>query len=161
MRTALVVVIAVIACSTPNGTPQPSVAKDRVITDAATPDVIAVVVTGLRSDEGTVRCFLYDNREDFPDSSRHISAVALPSGRGAICKFPGVRRNRDYAILIFHDENNDNSFQKGGHGIHKEGYGFSNDAKVRSSVPSYDECRFHMTQGTFTTPITMQYDAEP
>jgi uncharacterized protein (DUF2141 family) len=116
-------------------------------------------VTGLRSDEGTVRCFLYDNGEDFPDSAVHViaKAVALPAGKTATCKFTGVHRDRDYAIVILHDENNDNVFQKGPFGIPKEGYGFSNDAKATLSAPSYEACRFHMAQGTISVPITMRY----
>ena len=158
MRVAL---LALVACSTPNGPTQPFVAKEGVVGSAAAPapDTIAVPVTGLRSDEGTVRCFLYDNAEDFPDSSVHViaRAVALPSGRAAACKFAGVARDRDYAIVILHDENNDNIFQKGPLGIPKEGYGFSNNAKARFSAPSYDDCKFHVTSGTLSVPIEMQY----
>ena len=156
-------ILAVVACSTPAGPTQPYVAKEGVVGSAAgsaaVPDAVAVAVTGLRSDEGTVRCFLYDNGEGFPDSAVHViaKAVALPSARAATCKFAGVQRDRDYAIVILHDENNDNIFQKGPFGIPKEGYGFSNNAKARFSAPSWDDCRFHVTSGTIALAIEMQY----
>ena len=84
-------------------------------------------------------------------------AVALPTSRAATCKFAGVLRDRDYAIVILHDENNDNIFQKGPLGIPKEGYGFSNNAKARFSAPSWDDCRFHVTSGALAVAIEMQY----
>ena len=151
-------ILAVAACSTPAGPKQPSVAVEGVVGSAAG-DTISVAVTALRSDEGTVRCFLYDNGDGFPDSSAHViaKAVALPAARAATCKFAGIPRDRDYAIVILHDENNDNIFQKGPFGIPKEGYGFSNNATARFSAPSWDDTRFHVTAGAITLAIAMQY----
>jgi uncharacterized protein (DUF2141 family) len=160
-----IAILLAVSCSTPTGPTQPYVAKEGVVGSAAIPapeaiaNAITVAVSGLRSDEGTVRCFLYDDGTDFPDSSVHViaRAVALPASRGATCKFAGVTRDRDFAIVILHDENNDNIFQKGPLGIPKEGYGFSNNPKVRFSAPSYDDCKFHVTSGTLAVAIEMQY----
>ncbi len=158
-----ILILAVVACSTPAGPTQPYVPMEGVVHSAAgSPvvlDSIMVAVSALRSNHGTVRCFLFDNGEGFPDSTVHViaKAVALPSSRAATCRFAGVPRDRDYAVVILHDENNDNIFQKGAFGIPKEGYGFSNNAKARFSAPSWDDCRFHVTSGELTVAIEMQY----
>jgi uncharacterized protein (DUF2141 family) len=151
--------VFVLGCSgTPAGKPQPYVAVASQGSGAAV-DELVVAVTALRSDQGTIRCYLYDNGEDFPDAKQHViaAAVALPAARAGTCTFGGVTRDRDYAIVILHDENNDNVFQKSAFGIPQEGYGFSNNAKPRFSAPSFDACKFHYASGTLNLAIAMQY----
>jgi uncharacterized protein (DUF2141 family) len=149
----------VLGCSgTPAGKPQPYVAVASQGSGAAV-DELVVAVSALRSDQGTIRCYLYDGGEGFPDAREHVvaAAVALPAARAGTCTFSGVTPDRDYAIVTLHDENNDNVFQKNAFGIPQEGYGFSNNAKPRFSAPSFDECRFHYASGTLNLAIAMQY----
>jgi uncharacterized protein (DUF2141 family) len=164
---AMVVGVGGLGCATPNGTPQPRVAQVGMVgghdvgaaSAGGAPDTIAVTVVGLRSDAGTVRCFLYDNAEHFPDSKEHVigKAVAVPSGHRGTCSFTNVGRDHDYAIVVLHDENNDGVFQKNMLGMPEEGYGFSNDAHNHFSAPSFDACRVRFTQGTLPLTITMRY----
>jgi uncharacterized protein (DUF2141 family) len=159
---AMVVVVGGLGCATPNGTPQPRVAQVGVAGGhdvGGAPDAIEVTVVGLRSDAGTVRCFLYDSDEHFPDSKEHViaKAVAVPSGHRGTCSFMNVGRDHDYAIVVLHDENNDGVFQKNALGMPEEGYGFSNDAHAHFSAPSFDACRVRFTQGTLPLAITMRY----
>jgi uncharacterized protein (DUF2141 family) len=149
----------VLGCGgTPAGKPQPYVAVTSMGSGAAV-DELVVAVSALRSDQGTIRCYLYDGAEDFPESTQHIiaKAVALPSARAGTCTFSGVAPDRDYAIVTLHDENNDNVLQKSAFGIPQEGYGFSNNAKARFSAPSFDACKFHYASGTLNLAIAMQY----
>jgi uncharacterized protein (DUF2141 family) len=71
--------------------------------------------------------------------------------------FRGVSRAKDYAIVVHHDENNDNVFQKGAFGIPEEGYGFSNDVHPKFSAPSFGDCKFHYDAGRVALNIAMQY----
>jgi uncharacterized protein (DUF2141 family) len=155
---SLLVALALLGCGTPSGTPQPYVAVTGKGSGSAV-DELVVAVSALRSDQGTVRCYLYNDGKDFPDSKDHViaAAVALPSGRAGTCKFGAVARDHDYAIVTLHDENNDNVFQKSLLGLPQEGYGFSNNAKPRFSAPSFDDCKFHFTSGTLNLAIAMQY----
>src|SRR3954466_11654529 len=105
----LLVVFALGCSGTPSGVPQPLVAATGKGSGAAT-DELVVKVSDLRSDDGTVRCFLYDSGDEFPDSKKHViaNAVALPSTHAGTCRFAGIARDHDYAIVTLHDENNDN-----------------------------------------------------
>ena len=158
MRTALIGALLCGCHGTPDGKPQPYVAEVGNGSGAVV-DQITVNVSALRNDDGTVRCFLYNDGTDFPDSVTHViaKAVALPDAHAASCVFGGVAQNHDYAIVILHDENNDNVFQKNALGMPQEGYGFSNNAKARFSAPSYDDCKFHFATGALALPIAMQY----
>jgi uncharacterized protein (DUF2141 family) len=158
-------VVGALGCATPHGTPQPRVAQVGMVgghdvgAASADADAIAVTVVALRSDAGTVRCYLYDSADKFPDSKEHVigKAVAVPSGQRATCSFLNVGRDHDYAIVVLHDENNDGVFQKNMLGMPEEGYGFSNDAHNHFSAPSFDACRVRFTQGTLPLTITMRY----
>ncbi|MEP6860968.1 MAG: DUF2141 domain-containing protein [Deltaproteobacteria bacterium] len=158
MRCSWLIVFVLGCSSTPAGKPQPYV-EVAAKGSGAVVDELVVAVSALRSDQGTIRCYLYDNGEDFPDAKQHViaAAVALPAARAGTCRFSGVTRDRDYAIVTLHDENNDNVFQKSAFGIPREGYGFSNNAKPRFSAPSFDACKFHYTSGTQNLAIAMQY----
>ena len=154
----LVAVLLLVACGTPSGPPQPYVAAVGK-GSGATADEIVATVTELRNDDGTVRCFLYDDAADFPDSQAHIvaRAVALPVQHQGTCRFSAIARDRDYAIVILHDENNDNIFQKNALGMPKEGYGFSNNPHIGFSAPSFSACKFHFASGPQALTIATLY----
>lgn len=149
--------ILLVAChGTPSGQPQPFVEK--VAVGSGVPlDEITVHLSALRDERGMVRCSLYDDGDAFPESQAHVIARAVASPTSSTCVFRGVTRARDYAIVVHHDENNDNVFQKSALGIPEEGYGFSNDVHPRFSAPSFQDCKFHYDAGAVALTIAMQY----
>ncbi len=158
MKTRFAAVLLAACHSTPSGPPQPYVEKVGRGSGASL-DEITVTVSALRSDQGMVRCSLYDDGAEFPESATHViaRAVARPAGKSGTCVFRGVARGRDYAIVLHHDENNDNVFQKSAFGLPEEGYGFSNDVKPRLSAPSFGACKFRYEAGTLALALTMRY----
>ncbi len=159
MTKLLSVCVLLVACrGTPSGTPQPYV-ETTGSGSGASVDELTVTVSSLRSTGGMVRCSLYDDDAEFPESQQHViaRAVARPAGGSGSCVFRGVTRGRDYAIVVHHDENNDNVFQKSGLGLPEEGYGFSNDVKPRFSAPSFGACKFHYAGDALALRITMRY----
>ncbi|MFT3693368.1 MAG: DUF2141 domain-containing protein [Kofleriaceae bacterium] len=149
--------LVLVAChGTPSGEPQPLVEKV-AIGSGITADQITVHVKDLRDDHGMVRCSLYDSGDAFPESQTHVIARAVSSPSSSTCVFRGVERAKDYAIVIHHDENNDNVFQKNALGIPEEGYGFSNDVRPKFSAPSFGDCKFHYDAGAVAMTIAMQY----
>ena len=69
--------------------PKPPTVTTIAVMDGAATDTLAVIVTALHNDTGSVRCFLYDDEDDFPKSEKHIvgRAVAMPRGGSATCMF--------------------------------------------------------------------------
>ena len=105
---------------------------------------IKVEVTGFRNENGKLGCSLFKGPEGFPrDGSkvfRHMWAP-IQGGRGE-CFFAGVPAG-DYAVSVFHDENNNGKFDMNWMGMPLEGYGFSNNVKPILKAPSFDDCEFH------------------
>lgn len=156
MLSKLSLVVLVACHGTPSGQPQPFVEKVAVGSGEAL-DEITVHLSALRNERGMVRCSLYDDGAAFPESQAHVIARAASLPSSGACVFRGISRARDYAIVVHHDENNDNVFQKSAFGIPEEGYGFSNDVRPKLSAPSFGDCKFHYDAGPVTLPIAMQY----
>ena len=51
----------------------------------------------------------------------------------------------EFAISLYHDENNNGKLDTGWFGIPKEGYGCSNDAKGNMGPPKYEDAKFQLT----------------
>ena len=119
---------------------------------------IVVRVHGLRSDRGSVRCKLFDSADGFPERAHVIATVrVVPSGREAVCAFAAPARGGQYAVVIHHDENDDDVFQRGIFGVPLEGYGFSNNVRPVLSAPSFAACSFRYAGGASGLDVSARY----
>jgi uncharacterized protein (DUF2141 family) len=106
---------------------------------------IKVDVYGFRNANGQVRCALWPKGEGFPRDDTHILthvAVPIKNFKGQ-CVFAGHFAAGDYAVTLFHDEDNSGKFKSNMIGYPLEGYGFSNNVVPVIKAPSFDECKFH------------------
>jgi uncharacterized protein (DUF2141 family) len=125
---------------------------------ARTPILLRVHVIGLRSDKGDVRCSLFSSAEGFPaDTDQRATTIVAPiSNRNATCEFGGIAPGV-YAIVLFHDENSDGSFNRNWIGLPEEGYGFSNDARAYFHPPSFKDASFSVERGIKDIQIDIRY----
>jgi uncharacterized protein (DUF2141 family) len=118
---------------------------------------LTVTVEGLRSDKGHVSFGLYDQPGRFPTREGVIATgSAKADGRRAVYVFHDLTPGR-YAVSVFHDENDNGKFDRSMIGLPLEGYGFSNDAKVRLSPPSFDEAIFMVGEAGASIIINIVY----
>ncbi len=104
-----------------------------------------VTILGLRSDKGNVHIALYDNPEKFPDPGGMILDVEVPiHQKKAQYSFRDLTQ-KDYAIAIYHDENNNDSFDQSFFGIPLEDYAFSNNVSVFLRPPSFSDASFQLS----------------
>jgi uncharacterized protein (DUF2141 family) len=125
---------------------------------ATTPILLRVHVMGLHNDKGNVRCSLFSSAEGFPaDTDQRATTIVAPiSNRNATCEFAGIGPGV-YAIVLFHDENADGSFNRNWIGLPQEGYGFSNDARAYFRPPSFKDASFSLDQGIRDIRIDIHY----
>ena len=57
-------------------------------------------------------------------------------------------KKKSYAIAVYHDENDNDSFDQGFLGIPLEDYAFSNNAAVFLGPPSFDDAAFILSTPT-------------
>ncbi len=112
--------------------------------DAAT---LTIHVANISPKGGTLRLSLYDefgwsSAADDPIASANVPAVAPETTVVLKDLKPGV-----YGVKTYQDANNNDKFDKNFIGLPQERYGFSHDAKVFMSEPSFDRACFTLKEG--------------
>ena len=117
-----------------------------------------VHVVNLRDSNGQVICTLYNSPLAFPsDSNKAVGQLAVPlKADSAVCSFGGLAPGK-YALVAFHDENDNGKFDENAIGMPEEGYAFSNGVKPTFSKPGFDECAFQYNGGGDSITISMIY----
>ena len=109
---------------------------------SATAADLTVQVTGVSSDDGTVRVALHDGAEGFPRDRQMIAGrFANASTQGVTLIFKDVAPGR-YAISAFHDLDGDEVLSTNLLGIPSEPFGFSNNAAGSFGPPDFEDAAF-------------------
>jgi uncharacterized protein (DUF2141 family) len=125
--------------------------------DGQTAGRLSVPVSGLRNDNGVVRCGLYAGAGAFPKAGQESRGViAEIKGGQATCVFRGLRPGT-YAVAAFHAENNETEMQYGLFGKPKEGYGFSRNPSSSMGAPTFAAAAFDYAGGAQSVPIRLTY----
>ena len=134
---------------------------------------LGITIHPVRSDTGSLMIGLYDTGEGFRaavansteagllnDRSR-VAGIALRAGSGPqTIVINGLRPGR-YAVIAFHDENDDGKLGQSAWGVPTEGYGFSNNARGFLSAPSFASAAFEVGELGAATAITLTYPDGP
>lgn len=122
---------------------------------------ITVEITNLRNSKGAVLISLYNsaNADHFTDDPAKYAVgkkkVTIRNNK-AYVTFSDLPLGK-YAVAIMHDENDNNKMDFNIVRMPKEGYGFSNDAKVVLGPPSFEKAAFDLRENTKTISIKMTY----
>lgn len=120
---------------------------------------IHVEILEIKNSRGKIACALFESPEGFPSKFLHyatnIVLIEIRNTR-ARCNFAEIPEGT-YALAVIHDENMNGKFDTNWLGIPREGYGFSNDVKVRGSAPSFDAAGFRYEGQTMEMTITLNY----
>ena len=118
---------------------------------------IKVNIDNLRNSEGFVGVALFVAKEGFPDKSEHaLEGKRVPAGDHCVVLFENVPYGC-YAVSVLHDENSNGKMDKTFIGIPKEGFGTSNNPKIRMGPPSFAESKFDLESKDLTLNINMNY----
>ena len=120
---------------------------------------ITVVITNLRNAEGEILISLYDKAEGFPKDREAIirSAAVAPDASGQVAIVFEDLPHGDYAIAVLHDEDTSQDMTFGAFHLPKEGYCFSNNAKVRLRAPKFKKTKFTLDGDDVTQTLRMRY----
>src|SRR5688572_5806575 len=104
---------------------------------------LEVTVKNIKEVKGTIRIALYNNEKDFLENFLQGKIVKV-TGNEAKIIFENLKPG-DYAISVFHDENENEKLDSGFMGIPNEPYGFSNDAMGTFGPPSFEKAKMNLT----------------
>ena len=127
---------------------------------ASSSPALDAVVTNTRDDKGRVGCNLFNDSDPsaFPRNSdkklQHVWA-SIRNGQ-AVCEFAGIPAGT-YAVVVFQDEDMTGKMRSNMLGMPLEGYGFSNNPRVRFSAPSFNDASFKYSGQNQKVSIVLQY----
>ncbi|WP_205879150.1 DUF2141 domain-containing protein [Leptolyngbya sp. BC1307] len=135
---------------------------------------LTVEVAGLKNTAGQVCFSLFESSEGFPQAEEAViarqcvaastatiesatSADALEAMAGRLSVvFEGLESGT-YAVSVLHDENEDSQINTGLFGVPTEGFGFSRNPTIRTSVPAFREAAVFVLGRRATTQIDLIY----
>jgi uncharacterized protein (DUF2141 family) len=129
---------------------------------------LRLAIDGIRSTHGTVMIGLYDNADGFKRAVDAAASVALliePTRYAAVAlrakdavtnavSFGNVQPGR-YAVIVFHDENDNGKLDRGLFGRPTEPYGFSNNARGFFGAPTFDAAAVAVDDADQTVTIVL------
>ncbi len=119
----------------------------------AQPYELNIKVNALRSNKGTCVIMLFQKGESFhpKKNSYKVAKVEIDNGQ-CLYAFNGLLEG-EYAVIVFHDENNNEELDTNFWGMPKEGIGNSNNYNGR---PNFEKSKFNLPANK-NISITIQY----
>ncbi len=119
---------------------------------------LSVQVSALRNDRGRVGCALYSRERGFPTEPAAAAQLrwCTIANRAARCEFAPIAAGV-YAVACFHDENANNTLDRGLFGIPIEGTVVSNHARGFMGPPPYSGARFTFAGQPAAMSLRMSY----
>ncbi|MBL1215704.1 MAG: DUF2141 domain-containing protein [Ignavibacteriae bacterium] len=107
---------------------------------------LKLTVVGIENDEGTIAVALSNSREDYESyETVYRSANIKIADNKAEHLFDELPFG-EYAIKVYHDEDDDGEIDRNFLGIPSEDYGFSNNASASFGPADYDDAKFIFDQ---------------
>jgi uncharacterized protein (DUF2141 family) len=120
--------------------------------------LIHVHVHGIRNASGTVKAVLYGpDPKSFLVKGQKADKEREPAREGSmtLCvAAPGVGR---YAVVVYHDENDNHKFDRNWIGLPTEGFGVSNNPSLFLAAPKFEESSFEVTGEVTHVDVEMRY----
>jgi len=118
---------------------------------------VTVVVKGVEHDDGSIMAALHDGAKGFPGKRKMFQGVVADAeGENVTITFTDVPPG-EYAVALFHDEDDNEKMKSNLLGMPKEGFGFSNDASAKFGPPSFKDAMITVGETDMTIEVNLNY----
>lgn len=101
---------------------------------------LVVTITGLKNEKGVIEIGLFSDPKKFPTPNKQFKKARVKIDDNKVkYQFEDLPLGQ-YALAVYHDENNDNVCNRNFFGIPTEAYCFSRDFKPFLSAPDWSDC---------------------
>ncbi len=114
---------------------------------------VTVVISNFESNKGKAYVALYNSEASFLSKGFEATFSKIENNTCTVT-FKAVPKG-EYAISMFHDENENNKFDTALFGIPKEDYGFSNNATGFMGPAKWKDAKFQINNTSITQNITL------
>jgi len=119
---------------------------------------IRVTIEKVRSSKGTIKVELYSEKAGKePKKGKKIARTRVKALQGETKLCLNAPSEGDYAIAVYHDENDNKKLDRNFIGIPREGFGFSNNPPINLGMPKQKEMRFKVEDMTTNLRISVVY----
>ncbi len=118
---------------------------------------LTLTISELRNQKGKVCVALFQDGAGFPkDDTQAVrkscfSIAELPPSVSFDVPYG------KYSVSVLHDENRDSELNTGFLGIPQEGIGFSNDPRILTGAPSFENACFDFSEGNREVEVAIKY----
>ena len=119
---------------------------------------IHVHIYGIRNAQGTVKAVLYGpDPSTFLVKGKKTDKEREPAEEGMMTLCVAAPQEGKYALVVYHDENDNHKFDRNWIGMPIEGFGISNDPTLFFSPPSFDEVAFAVYGELVMIDVILRY----
>ncbi|MDV7340776.1 DUF2141 domain-containing protein [Terasakiella sp. A23] len=115
------------------------------------------VIIGDVSDYGGKLRFFIHNEQSYPLEEEALLYMELKPREGdMVHHITGLKKGR-YAIIVHHDDNQDNEFNTNQFGMGEEGVGYTNDPRLTFGMPEFEDVWFNFDGTKDVVVVYMTY----
>ena len=119
---------------------------------------IHVNIQGIRNGQGTVKAMLYGpDPETFLVKGKKTDKEREPAQEGSMTLCVAAPMEGQYAVVVYHDENDNHKFDRNWIGLPVEGFGVSKDPTMFFAPPSFEEAAFDVNGAPTNVKVEIQY----
>ncbi|MFM8964446.1 MAG: DUF2141 domain-containing protein [Flavobacteriales bacterium] len=107
---------------------------------------LQVTVSAVASAKGWIEFALYRNPDTFAKVGTTYRLARADAQKGVVNYTFKDLESGKYAVVVYHDVNQNKICDKNFFGVPTEGYAFSNNVRPNLSVPSFEDCSFKFQQ---------------
>lgn len=125
---------------------------------AVSSSTLSVTISGLKNQRGQVCLSLFASQRGFPGNSKQaVQARCVKAEDTPVAVQFSNLKTGNYAVAVFHDANNDGKLNRNFLGIPTEGFGFSQNPRVLTSAPQFEDAAVLVAGSETNIDIKLQY----
>jgi uncharacterized protein (DUF2141 family) len=122
------------------------------------PQQLTIRIEGVRNDKGEILISVFNQKKGFPENKDlAYKRLRLPAKSGTVEFKIDQVIDGTYAFAVLHDENGNLEMDKNMFGWPKEGFCFSNQAKVVTGPPDFEVAAFQIKGGNKVVSSKVEY----
>lgn len=119
---------------------------------------IHVHVHGIKNAEGSVKVVLYGpDPESFLVKGAKVDKEREPAKKGSMTLCVAAPVEGKYAVVVYHDENDNHKFDRNLIGLPTEGFGVSNNPSLFLAAPKFEEISFEVNGEVTHVDVDLKY----
>jgi uncharacterized protein (DUF2141 family) len=118
--------------------------------------VLTIIINGFENDEGKAMIALSNSREDYETQDQAYQSNQIKINDNVARWIINNLPFGEYAIKVYHDEDDDDEMDTNFLGVPSEDFGFSNNARGRFGPASWEDAKFLFNSSKDTVYIKVE-----